>query len=173
MARKLNWDRVGVDTKIRRHGTVPVTDGFPTPSASKKKRRQDRKKVHRASQNPRQEAAAHARAMAKKQKRLVEEQRVQEARAAKSARRAVHEANMAAARQKRRERLKAQAALEAQRKADPDYQAKQAERAAEAARRLTKRMKSVIVVRKKVSIRSSVRAAVSHGAKPSPSSDKQ
>lgn len=142
MARRLDWDKARIDERMRHNGVIIATAGI----SSKSKQRRKRKNVQRApTQIPRQAAAAQARAIAKKQKRLAEERRIQEARAAnaaaKAARRAIHEAQMAAAQQRRRERMEA----EAQRRADPEYQARQT---AKVAARLTKRMKSVIVVKK-------------------------
>jgi hypothetical protein len=104
-----------------------------------------KKRLVRKDQKAKNLAAAEARSIAKKQKRLEEEQRIRQAQAAKAARKALNEAQAATAREKRRERLKAQSVLDAQRKADPDYQAKQS---AAIAKRLAQRMKSVVVVRK-------------------------
>lgn len=111
------------------------------------------------------QAAAQARALAKKQKRLAEEQRVRKARAARTARKMLHEAQTAAAQQKRRERQVAvKAALITRPEDDPNLRAKQA---AEIAGRLGKRMKSVVVVRKRAPRHSAARAQVGKAAKPS------
>ncbi len=70
---------------------------------------------------------------------------MREAAAAKAARKAAHEAQVAAAEEERRKRNEERQTLEAKRRADPVYQAKQI---AKQARRQPKWMKSVVVIKK-------------------------
>lgn len=189
MARRLDWQKNGKDVLARRRGIDYSSDvNIPTkPEKNARKRSLTPEEREREAQmNAAWAAAARA---AKERKRLENVQRMRAAQAAKAKRRLAHQQRMreleakkaakaekratqkaleAAAKQQRRKKREEQLALEAKRRADPVYQAQQAEKATEVAARLAKRMKSVVVVRKRSRQFSLLNNNTSSG-KPSPS----
>lgn len=138
---KLNWERAATKAKMWRHGIGPATDVLPVPIALKKRKSQKRTKAYGSPNGVRQDATSPARALTKRQKRLAEELRVRNLRAKKAARRAAHEARMAAARRKRQAAHVAQVAAQArtlakkQKRLAEERRVRKA-RAAKAARRM-------------------------------------
>jgi hypothetical protein len=141
----MNWDRVRAENKISRSGSVRAAETYSQTTKKKKKKTKQGKGGGLTSAE--EGLVAQARAAAKERKVLAHERQMRlaaEARAAKAARKGAQQVQEAAARELRRKRVEERLDLDAQRRSDPAYQAKQAARQANRKRW----MKSVVVVRK-------------------------
>lgn len=128
----LNWDKTRVQNKIRQNGFERAVETY-APVAKKKPKKKLRGKKRGAS-SAKQGAIKGEEISAKQQRRLVHkenERKAGSARASKAGRKALHEAQMIAAKEKRQKAVAERfAKIEELKRNDPNYEARLAARAA-------------------------------------------